>query len=161
VTVTTLLVAVLAWVAFAQVSAQVDSTGPSFVLLAADSFLAALFIGGLEGLLFGLVPLRFLPGARIKGWSWLAWAALMAVVLYAFVHVLLIPESGYLGRSTAASATVTVVLFAAFGLLSCAFWLYFRLRPEAPQTDERPGAGVVEAPAPAPQDAVPPAGQLS
>jgi hypothetical protein len=80
-------------------------------------------------MLFGLVPLRFLPGARIKSWSWIAWTALFVVVLYVFVHVLLMPESGYLGRSTAASVSLTVALFAAFAVISVAFWGYFRWRP--------------------------------
>ncbi len=131
-----LTVALLAWIGFDVVARTVDGADPSFLLLSADSFLAALFIGGLEGLLFGLIPLRFLPGARVKGWSWLAWAALMLVVLYAFVHVLLLPESGYLGRSTAASVTVTLALFITFGVASGLFWLYFRLRP----TPEEPPA---------------------
>ncbi len=68
----------------------------------------------------------------------MAWAALTIVVLYAFVHVLLMPESGYLGRSTAASVTVTLVLLIAFAVVSGGFWLYFRLRP-----GPEPVAGVV------------------
>ena len=129
VVVTGLLLALGAWVVFEPVSRAADGADPSFLLLSGDAFLASLFIGGLEGLLFGLVPLRFLPGARIKGWSWGAWGVLMAGVLYLFVHVLLMPESGYLGRSTAASVTVTLILFVAFAVASGVFWLWFRLRP--------------------------------
>jgi len=162
---TGLTLALLAWVAFEPVAKAADGTDPSFALLTGDAFLACLFIGGLEGLLFGLIPLRFLPGSRIKGWSWVAWALLMVVVLYLFVHVLLMPESGYLGRSTAASVTVTLVLFAAFAVASGAFWLYFRLRPgderEAgtPGTDEAhpeaesPATAAAPAPARMPVDA--------
>ncbi len=143
-----LAVALVAWVGFDVVSRDVTGADPSFLLLSADSFLAALFIGGLEGLLFGLIPLRFLPGARVKAWSWLAWGALMLAVLYAFVHVLLLPESGYLGRSTAASVTVTLALFIAFGVASGLFWLYFRLRPTREAPEEVVDAGTTE-PAPA------------
>jgi hypothetical protein len=135
VAVTGLVVALLAWIAFDPVARAADGADPAFWLLSVDAFLAAIFIGGLEGLLFGLVPLRFLPGSRIRNWSWVAWGALMVVVLYAFVHVLLLPESGYLGRSTAASVNVTLALFIGFAVASGLFWLYFRLRPGAADSD--------------------------
>ncbi len=125
-----LAVALVAWVFFEPVARAADDSNPAFWLLSADSFLSALFIGGVEGLLFGLIPLRFLPGFRIKGWNWMAWGVLTAVVLYVFVHVLLAPEAGYLGRSTAASVTLTLVLFGAFAMVSGLFWLYFRWRPK-------------------------------
>jgi hypothetical protein len=131
VSVTALVVALAAWVVFDPVARAADGTDPSFLLLSADSFLAALFIGGIEGLLFGLIPLRFLPGYRVRSWSWAAWGVLTAVVLFTFVHVLLMPESGYLGRSTAASVRLSVALFIAFGIASGLFWLWFRLRPGA------------------------------
>lgn len=146
VTVTGLGIALLAWIGFGPVSGAADGADPAFWLLSVDAFLAALFIGGLEGLMFGLVPLRFLPGSRVKAWSWIAWAVLMVAVLYAFVHVLLLPESGYLGRSTAASVTVTLALFGAFGVLSVLFWLYFRLRPTIEETVGPEAAGVSESP---------------
>ena len=100
-----------------------------------------------------MIPLRFLPGARVKAWSWIAWAALLVGVLYAFVHVLLLPESGYLGRSTAASVTVTLALFVAFGVLSGLFWLYFRLRPTAEEAVGPEAAVPVPATAGAPDAA--------
>ncbi len=129
VTATMLVLAVLAWVAFAPVAQAADGADPAFWLLSTDAFLGSLFIGGIEGLMFGLIPLRFLPGYRIRSWNWLAWGAMAAIVLFAFVHVLLLPEAGYLGRSTVASVRVTMALFLAFGLTSGLFWLWFRLRP--------------------------------
>ncbi len=136
VTVTMLVAAVLAWVAFAPVARMADGADPAFWLLGTDAFLGSLFIGGIEGLMFGLVPLRFLPGYRIRGWNWIAWGVLTAVVLFAFVHVLLLPEAGYLGRSTVVSVRVTIALFLAFGLASGLFWLWFRLRPTPASPDQ-------------------------
>ena len=131
----TLLVALGAWVAFGPVADAANAGDASFLVLSGDAILASLFIGALEGLLFGMVPLRFLPGARIKGWSWVVWGVMAAVVLYVFVHVLLLPESGYLGRSTAASADVTIALFIAFAVVSVAFWGWFKLRPTPPSVE--------------------------
>jgi hypothetical protein len=156
VSVVALVLALGAWLVFAPVAAAADGTDPGFLLLTTDSFLAALFIGGIEGLLFGLVPLRFLPGYRIRGWNWVAWGAMTAVVLFTFVHVLLMPQAGYLGRSTAASVQLTVALFVAFAVVSGLFWLYFRLRPSTTASPEEPGAEVVGVPDdPTPEGATP------
>ena len=92
--------------------------------------------------MFSLIPLRFLPGYRVKNASWVVWAVLTAVVLYAFVHVLLRPESGYLGRSTEASVTLTIVLFGLFGVGSAVFWLWFRMHPT--ETGEPPAASAAD-----------------
>jgi len=92
--------------------------------------LAALFIGAIEGLLFSLIPLKFLPGHRVARYSWAAWAAAAGVAAFLFVNVLLRPANGYLGTSSSASVLVTYGLFTAFGLASVAFWSWFRFRPE-------------------------------
>jgi hypothetical protein len=119
-----------AWLGFAQVVSRANEADPSFGVLAADSLLGCLFIGGIEGLLFSLIPLRFLPGHRVRQWGWVPWGLLTLATAYLFVHVLLVPESGYLGRSTAATTTVTIALFATFGVASCIFWAWFRFRPD-------------------------------
>lgn len=130
--------ALVSWVGFAQVVSRANEPDPWFGILVADALLGCLFIGGIEGLLFSLIPLRFLPGYRVRQWGWVPWAALTLVTTYLFVHVLLVPESGYLGRSTAVSATVTVGLFAAFGVASCLFWAWFRFRPDPAQPPPAP-----------------------
>jgi hypothetical protein len=57
------------------------------------------------------------------------WAALFAVALFALVHVLLSPGSGYVGRSNDMGLLPVVVgLYIGFGLFSFAFWAYFRFR---------------------------------
>lgn len=133
-----LAVALVAWVLFTPVSAAANAADPSFAVLATDALLAALFVGGLEGALFALLPLRFLPGGRLFAWSKAAWVVTTLGVLVLFVHVLLMPASGYLGRSTEASVGVTIALFAAFATVSVLFWLYFRMRP-TPEVPDEPG----------------------
>jgi hypothetical protein len=125
-----LLAALGAWIAFEPVAHAANGAHPSLGILVADSLLACLFIGGITGMLFSLIPLRFLPGHRVQQWGWVPWALLTAVTLYLFVHVLLVPSGGYLGHSTSASTNVTIALFTAFGVLSMGFWAWFRFRPE-------------------------------
>jgi hypothetical protein len=130
--------ALLAWVGFGEVVSLANESDPVFGVLVADALLGCLFIGGIEGLLFSLIPLRFLPGYRVRQWGWVPWGLLTLVTVYLFVHVLLVPESGYLGRSTTATATVTIVLFVAFGVASCLFWAWFRFRPDPAQPPVEP-----------------------
>jgi hypothetical protein len=140
---TGLLVALGAWVGFEPVAHAANGLHPGFGVLIADSLLGSLFIGGIEGLLFSLIPLRFLPGHRLRQWGWIPWLLLTALTLFVFVHVLLTPEAGYLGRSTAASTNVTLALFGAFAVVSVGFWAWFRFRPDP---SGRPEAGSADAP---------------
>jgi hypothetical protein len=125
-----LVVALGAWVAFEPVATAANRAHATLPVLVGDSLLGSLFIGGIEGLLFSLVPLRFLPGFRVRQWGWVPWGVLTLATSFVFVHVLLIPDSGYLGRSTTVSASVTMALFGAFGLASVLFWAWFRFRPD-------------------------------
>jgi hypothetical protein len=133
-----LALALGAWVGFAQVVSRANEADASFGILVADALLGCLFIGGIEGLLFSLIPLRFLPGYRVRQWGWVPWGVLTLATAYLFVHVLLVPESGYLGRSTTVTATVTIALFVAFGVASCLFWAWFRFRPDPEQRPAEP-----------------------
>jgi len=123
-------VAVVAWIVFVPVSSAANHLHPAFPVLVADSFVAAVFIGGIEGALFALVPIRFLPGHKVAQWSWPAWIVTAAVTAFLFVNVLLRPENGYLGQSSTASAVVTYGLFGCFGVASVAFWWWFRTHPD-------------------------------
>jgi hypothetical protein len=131
-----LAIAIVGWVLFVPVSRSANHPHPNFGVLAADAFLAAIFIGGIEGALFILVPLRFLPGHHIITWSRAAWAILAFATAFLFVDVLLRPQHGYLGQSSTASALVTYGLFTLFAIASIAFWGWFRTHPDPQHSAE-------------------------
>jgi hypothetical protein len=54
---------------------------------------------------------------------------LMFLGVFASVHVLLSPTSGYVGHTTGQVTVGVVVLFLVFGGLSVGTWAYFRYRP--------------------------------
>jgi hypothetical protein len=144
-----LAVALVAWFAFVPVSAAANRTGASPLVQVADAVLAAAFIGGVEKVLFGLVPIEVLPGKVVARWSWWAWGVAAFAAAFLFVDVLLRPESGYLGDSSNTSAVVIYSLFVLFGLASVAFWAWFRLRPDDPSgegegADEGDGAQLAD-----------------
>ena len=61
-------------------------------------------VAGLENAVFGMLPLRFMPGsARVRlepaPYGWL----LIGVGVFGFAHVLLNPSAGYMGDTTRTS----------------------------------------------------------
>jgi len=96
----------------------------------AESVLAALVVAGIEGIVFGLVPLRFMRGEPIFRWHRWRWAALYAVGVFGFIAILINPTTGFLVPSKQTSVVSAVALFIGFGLVSVLFWGYFRFRPE-------------------------------
>ena len=118
----------VAWLLWVPASAAAAHPNAGFGAALWANVLSALFVGGLAGVVIGLVPLRYLPGAKLAGWHWGAWATVFALALFGLVQIMLRPQS-----STAHVASVplwtTVGLFVAFGAASVAFWAYFRVTP--------------------------------
>ncbi len=124
----TLAAAVLAWLALEWLRGQGPDEAAFAVTLAETAF-AAILVAGLEATAFGLMPLRFMPGFAIYRWNRLAWAALFGASLFAFVHILIGPTSGYVSELAPEAWVAALGVFAAFGALSIVTWGYFRFRP--------------------------------
>jgi hypothetical protein len=122
-----MVVSLVAFFALPFVQSATASAPVLQIALAAG--LATIFIGGLEGLLFELVPLRFLRGETVWAWHRAAWAILFLAAAFTFVHILLTPATGYLGSTRTSPLLAAVILFVAFGVFSVSFWAYFRYRP--------------------------------
>ena len=71
-----------------------------------------------------------LPGEPIYAWNRIVWGGLIFVGLFAFMHVLINPQSGYLADSSRTPLFTMLALLIGFGVASVAFWGYFRFRPE-------------------------------
>ena len=124
-----LAVSLVAWVALVPVGAAAadGSIGPTIL----QATLTTLVVGGLEGVAIGLLPMRFLPGEAILGWSRRAWAVLFGIGVFAFLHVLINPSSGYLADTERAPMLTIVALLVGFGAASVGLWAWFRFRPSA------------------------------
>jgi hypothetical protein len=107
--------------------------GSPLLSLFATTVLAVIFIGGLEGLLVELLPLRFLRGNYVWAWRRSVWIALFAIAGFAFVHILLHPGVDYLFEVRGEAVAVAVGFFIGFGVLSVAAWGYFRYVYRPPQ----------------------------
>jgi hypothetical protein len=121
--------AVAAWLLRTPLDSLADRGTLGPLGLVADAVLAAVFVAGVESLVFALVPLRFLAGEPLLRWNRRRWLLLFGAGTFLFVHVLLNPRSGYLATSDATPLASILALFAVFGGASVAFWAYFRYRP--------------------------------
>lgn len=136
-----LAVAVVAWLLLPSVRAGSTAEDQPFIAALLESAFATVVVAGLEAAAFAMMPLRFLPGERVRGWNQRAWIALLGIAMFGFCHILLNPSSGYLADTTRTSLFTVILLLAAFGGGSVLFWAYFRFRPRP-----RPGAPTPPAP---------------
>ena len=118
-----LAVALVAWLGLGTLP-----EGEGFGLVVLRTSLAALMVAGLEGVVFGLLPMRFLPGEPLYAWNRILWGALLAVGAFAFFHILINPASGYLSDSSRTPLFTVLALLIGFSLVSVAFWAWFRFR---------------------------------
>jgi hypothetical protein len=119
----------------------VPATGVS---LAINAGLVGIFVVAVEGLVFGLVPLRFLPGQKIWAWSRWRWLLLWGAGLALFAHVLVYPVTVAQPNPDPASLTTTLATVAAYGGIAIGFWAFFRWRAreshaQAEVPADRPG----------------------
>ncbi|HXG25500.1 MAG TPA: FGLLP motif-containing membrane protein [Candidatus Binatia bacterium] len=137
----TLAAAILAWLALGWLRGlglPADGFGATLLTTA----FAATLVAGLEAAAFALMPLRFMPGYALYRWSRPTWAVLWGASLFAFLHILIGPMSGYVSELSPEAFVAALGWFAAFGAVSMGVWLYFRFRnPPATETDEA-GGGV-------------------
>jgi hypothetical protein len=139
-TATALGASIVAWLALPTVR---DGAGVGLLGIILETALATVVVAGLEGALFGMLPLRFLPGERVRAWSGRFWVGIVGVAAFAFFHILLNPstDAGYLADTERTSMGTVVGLLVVFGLGSVLFWAYFRfLHRRSPPTAEIPPA---------------------
>lgn len=88
--------------------------------------LVAIFVAGLEGLLFTLVPLTFMDGSNVMAWSRAVWGLTFGLVAWLFFHVLINPGSAYVEALSSKNVLLMVGTLAAYGSLTLGTWLSFR-----------------------------------
>jgi hypothetical protein len=88
----------------------------------------AVFVVGLEGLFFNMVPLTFMDGAKIAGWNRWLWLLMFGGSGFLFWHVLLNREGVYLDVLRETKAIAAFGLLAFYSIVTLATWAYFRGR---------------------------------
>lgn len=123
-----LVVSVAAWLARSPLRASAEGADAGFLAQIVDVALVTVFVAGLEGLLIGLLPMRFLDGERLRAWNKKVWYVLFGLALLGFVAILLNPTGSYLAHGSGPAVLTALLLFLAFGAVSVSFWAWFRFR---------------------------------
>ena len=125
----TLGVALASWLALGMLAVPASATvEPGLADSALRTALTTVIVGGVVGTGFGLVPVRYLPGGKIRAWRPPVLAVLAALTAAFFFHVILNPANGYLADATRTPLATVVILLVSFTSASVALWAYFRLR---------------------------------
>ncbi|MDP1804798.1 MAG: FGLLP motif-containing membrane protein [Acidimicrobiales bacterium] len=135
-----LVVALLALFLRGPVDQLAGANGASFYVLVIDAALATLWIAGIQAVIWGLIPIKFMYGQKVLAWSKWGWLAIYGTGMLLFVHTLLHPGMGLYGNAAEASLFSVTLLFLGFGAFSLCFWAYFRFRRPRPPKFE-PVAG--------------------
>jgi hypothetical protein len=125
-----LILSVGAWLLRMPVSEAAARPDASVWWIGVEACLVLVFLWGIEGLVVAMLPMRFLDGRKVVDWNRVVWSILIFLGVFAAVHVLLTPSSGYVGHTTGEVTVGVVVLFLIFGAISVGAWAYFRYRPE-------------------------------
>jgi hypothetical protein len=124
-----LALAAVAWAAWIPAADAASGADPSALATVSDTFLATLWVTGLQVVLFGLVPIRFLYGEKVLAWSRKGWLALYGTAMFLFVQTLFHPSSDEWGGFS----TATMLVIAASGVVlllgSLGFWLWVKRHP--------------------------------
>lgn len=100
----------------------------SWLAAVPEGVAVAVFVGGLEGLFFNMVPLQFMDGYKVWRWNKLAWVAIAGASAFLFWHVLLNTESESFSALQETMPATAAVIVGICLVLTAALWLYFRLR---------------------------------
>lgn len=99
-----------------------------FWLTLADETLVAVFVVGVEGLAFALIPLTFMDGAKIKAWKFTVWFLAFLVVGFVFYHIIINKEGTLAQAVHDRNAIMMFGLMAFFLAVSFVTWRYFARR---------------------------------
>jgi hypothetical protein len=152
-----LMVGVICWLLWPFVDTAAAQQGAGVGVLVLDSALAATFVLALQGVVFGLVPIEYMDGRKLRNWNGPAWLITWSVATFLFVHVLFTKYTNDDGGRDAVAANTGRLLgaltpFLLFGALSFGLWLYLRRTAEPPgptaDPDEDPGDDPAAGPPP-------------
>jgi hypothetical protein len=122
-----LAVSIIAWLLVIPLREVTEGTDAGWAALPVGAAVAV-FVGGLEGLFFTMIPLSFMDGAKIAKWNRLLWFLMFAAAAFLFWHVLLNQEGAYLHVLPQRKVIAALSLLAFYSIVTVGTWAYFRRR---------------------------------
>jgi hypothetical protein len=129
-----LLVAIGAWLLLGPLRELAESESAWWTHVPSESA-ALIFIGGIEGLLFVLLPIRFSDGEKVFRWYKGLWFLMFGTALFFFCWVILNPEAKAFDAMLEGRVIFIASLVAVYAVLAGLFWLFFLLRQRHTEPD--------------------------
>ena len=93
-----------------------------------EPLLLTVFLIGLQGVFFALIPLAFSDGGHIWNWRKSVWFVFFTVVLFCFYHLVLNPSASDVQAVQQNSVQTLLALVVVFGLATLTLWVFFPFR---------------------------------
>ncbi len=125
-----LAASLVCWVLLLPLRPAAEADGGWLLVLLA-SIAAMVFLAGLEGIFYSMIPISFLDGAVVFEWSRVVWALLFGTATFLFFELVINQDGSYLEAFQNANVVMALVLCGIFSLLTLATWGYFKVRHSA------------------------------
>jgi hypothetical protein len=122
-----LAASLLAWALIPAVRPLAEADGPWWLVII-QAALVTVFVAGVEGLFYAMIPITFMDGATVLEWNKLVWAGLFGVATFLFWHLLLNQNDAYLDALRQTRVTVALGLVLLYGAVTLGTWLFFKVR---------------------------------
>lgn len=121
-----LIVSLLAWLLLLPL--RLAGLGDeSWLLGLLEAVAAIVFVAGLEGAFFNLIPIDFLDGATIARWNRVVWAVIFGFTGFLFWHLLLNQNKSYLAAFAETKVVAAFAIVGAFTIATVGLWIYFHM----------------------------------
>ena len=122
-----LAASLVAWFVLPAVQPVDGSTGMWWQVLL-QAALVTVFVAGIEGAFYAMIPITFMDGATVFEWSKVIWAGVFGIATFLFWHLLLNQNDAYLDALRQTRVAVALGLVLMYAALTLATWLFFKLR---------------------------------
>jgi hypothetical protein len=123
-----LSVALIAWALIGPLRELSDDD--NFLALVLEGAAAAIFVGGIQGLLFALIPVSFMDGEKVFHWSKVAWVLITLPVAFLFFHVVLNQDGTLRSAFDSTGVSALIILAAVCWTITGVTWLFFKVRSD-------------------------------
>jgi hypothetical protein len=122
-----MLVCIAAWflVIPARAFAENHDIAPAAFL---ETIAVSLFVTGVQGVVFGMIPLNFLDGHKIFNFNRVYWCVLALGAITLVWQVLVNEDQSYLNSLSSTVPLTAFIILVVVSALSFAFWMFFNLR---------------------------------
>jgi hypothetical protein len=93
-----------------------------------EGIAVGIFVGGLEGMFFQMVPIRWMDGHKLFRWSKLAWFTIAGLTAFLFWHILLNSERESFDTLSETTPAIAMLLMGICFVLTLATYVFFRIK---------------------------------